>query len=497
MLLGPLSIPRLCSSVAVYLVLLYMLVLFPTWLATSSSAAVGFVGNVAVVTFRSVFGIPDPRVQERAGAARRELEEEIGPAQFSDLADMADRMKAFIKLATAVQMEPLLDEQPLEDLLRQQFPWLNASQLEYTPWSRHRRRQHAPPSPPAETTGMVICVGRKNAVLAGHLIHTLRNVLNSTLPIEFAYLGNDDLPAEAQELLMAIATDVSPLDLTRAFPAHSLGLESGWGLKPFALLASRYQRVILADADVIFMQKPDDIFETQPGLAETGTLFWHDRAIDFLVGSLRDWLQPIMEHRRPSAMLQKSLMWTDDARMEMEAGVVCMDKGRAGVFMSAVLTAWMNSGDIRQDTYHYMWGDKETYWIAAELTSTPYHFLSDYAGTIGELHNGTTVCSTQVAHTDSTGQLLWINSSVRRDKYVSRELGKFTHWQRGMYTFPGNGTWENIDETVWCLTGHAPIPMNETGLDGVIKDVLREVNRVDGFFDLRGWTERIDRPSYG
>ena len=50
-------------------------------------------------------------------------------------------------------------------------------------------------------------------------------------------------------------------------------------MKPFALLASKYPRTILVDADAIFLRSPDDLFDQHAGLSETGALFYHDRAI--------------------------------------------------------------------------------------------------------------------------------------------------------------------------------------------------------------------------
>ncbi|KAI9848373.1 MAG: hypothetical protein M1838_000529 [Thelocarpon superellum] len=507
MLLGTLSFPRLCYSVAVYLTILYLFILCPAFPATPSSLVVSY-GYGVVAPFRTASGIPDPMIKQQAGTARRELEETIEPVEFFNLPDLAERMKAFIKLATATQIEPLLDAGPLENLLRWQFPWLDATKLKYTPWTRRHPAQQAEGTD-AETTGIVISVGDNNVLVAGHLIRTLRHVLKSTLPIELAFYGDKDLSQEGQESLMALTENITPLDVSKVFPDPDLRLDKGCALKPFSLLASRFQRVILVDADVIFMRNPDEVFETQPGLVETGTLFWHDRAIDFLTDSIRDWLQPVMGDRKPSAMLQQSLMWKENARMEMESGVVCMDKGRPGIFLSAVLAAWMNSGDIRPDPYDQVWGtsssfpasctpslhtniatgDKETYWIATELTSTPYHFQSEYAGTIGTPSSARSICGAQAAHTDSTGALFWLSNSLRRDQYISRELGVFTHWQHGMVSFPGNGSWTRHDEPRWCLDGAAPVPLSESGMDSVMEALLREARRVDHAFDVAGWKE--------
>lgn len=48
-------------------------------------------------------------------------------------------------------------------------------------------------------------------------------------------------------------------------------------MKPFAVIASRFQKTILVDADVIFLQKPEIIFDVHAGMETTGSSFHHDR----------------------------------------------------------------------------------------------------------------------------------------------------------------------------------------------------------------------------
>ncbi|KAI9841584.1 MAG: hypothetical protein M1838_003501 [Thelocarpon superellum] len=173
----------------------------------------------------------------------------------------------------------------------------------------------------------------------------------------------------------------------------------------------------------------------------------------------------------------------------MESGVICMDKGRPGVFFSTVLAAWMNTGDIRPDIYKDLHGDKETYWLATELTATSYHFVAEYAGSVRVLNNSTSICGPQVAHSDSAGRLFWVDCSLRRDKRRSRDLAVFTHWQRGMSSFPGNGSWVMDSAARWCLNGSAPILLSEVGLDSVMQASLREMQRIEDSSDCVGWNE--------
>ena len=272
---------------------------------------------------------------------------------ISDFAGMGDRMALFSRLANAVAHDKSLDYKPLVALLRQQFHWWEPAWSIYAPWSSRGwgRKQ---------TTGIIICAGANSFVYAGHLIRTLRYTLKSQLPIEIAYSGEADLPFEHRAALKALDNNIETLNLLDYFDDSIAGLQNGgFAQKPFAMLASSFQRVILLDADIIFLQNPDHIFENEPGLAETGTLFWHDRSFIQTDDSATDrhsWFKGFMDGREPSDMLSKSLFWTGNTYHEMESGAVCMDKGRADVFMSLVFATWMNTEEVRSVTYAHTYG---------------------------------------------------------------------------------------------------------------------------------------------
>ena len=271
----------------------------------------------------------------------------------SDFAGMADRVALFSRLADAITQDRSLDYQPLVALLRQQFHWWEPAWSIYAPWNPQRWIK-------TRNTGIVICAGAHNFIYAGHLIRTLRNTLKSKLPIEIAYSGEADLPFANRAALKALDSNIEMLNLLDYFDDHIAGLQDGgFAQKPFAMLASRFQKVILLDADIIFLQKPDQMFETEPGLAETGTLFWHDRAFVQTDDSSTDrhsWFRGLMNGREPSSMLKKSLFWTQHMYHEMESGAVCMDKGRPAVFMSLVFATWMNTREARGITYAHTYG---------------------------------------------------------------------------------------------------------------------------------------------
>lgn len=193
---------------------------------------------------------------------------------------MGERTAAFTSLIEAVTADSNLGRNPLLLLLREQFPWLEDDESEsYTPLSK----------PANMDTGIVICVGRKDFISAIQLIRTLRIVIRSALPIEIAYAGDSDLPTYQRDILKALDSRLDTINLLNYFDESTAGLLKGaYAVKPFALLASRFRKAILVDADVIFLQRPDTLFRAHPKLKETGTLFWHDGHIPVTAENLAD-----------------------------------------------------------------------------------------------------------------------------------------------------------------------------------------------------------------
>ena len=125
----------------------------------------------------------------------------------------------------------------------------------------------------------------------------------------------------------------------------------------FTILASPYKEVIICDADVVFLQDPEVLFE-DPGYNQTGTLFFRDREIFPGDGNVHEWWQGIMEGRQPSEEMQKSRWFTEQAsREEMESGVVVFNKSRREVALGLVLVGYLNIKTVRDSvTYAQTYG---------------------------------------------------------------------------------------------------------------------------------------------
>lgn len=162
------------------------------------------------------------------------------------------------------------------------------------------------------------------------------------------YAGNEDLPAPDRIALEAVGPNITSVNLLRFYNESAAGLKNGgWAIKPFAILASSFEQVIIADSDIVFLQNPELAFD-HPGYTQTGTLFFRDRVIGG-TRDVHDWWQGIMGDRKPSLMMQQSRFWAGDTVHEMESGVVLFDKSRLNVLIGLLYVAWMNTKVIREE----------------------------------------------------------------------------------------------------------------------------------------------------
>ena len=294
-----------------------------------------------------------------ANATSRELQalydeavEGKGSFDINDFKKMGEWVSKFSVLAGSIIAGKSLNREPLVSLLRLYFPWWQPLPMTYVPWQQSLNSEIG-------QTGIIICAGSSNLIFAIHLVRSLREVLKSKLPIQIAYAGDSDLSFTHRVNVTDLGPNIEALNLLDYFDDEIAGLhDGGWAMKPFAMLASRFQKTIVLDADAIFLRAPDQLFDTEPSLVKTGTLFWHDRAFNPKSDEPLAWVKTLMADRQPSAMLNQSLLWREGVFHEMDSAAVCLDKSRPNVFMSLLFATWMNLKRIREEvTYRHVHGN--------------------------------------------------------------------------------------------------------------------------------------------
>ncbi|KAK2054862.1 hypothetical protein LY76DRAFT_618961 [Colletotrichum caudatum] len=306
----------------------------------------------------------------------------------------------------------------------------------------------------SRNAGVVIPAGRSTVRLVCHLVASLTRVHRTTLPIQIAYAGDEDLPREDRDKIAKAAAAVGDgdggrlefLDVLTVFGDDTLKLiEAAWAIKPFAALGSRFEEVVLLDADVVLLQPPERLLQ-QRAYRDRGALLFHDRLI---------WKDRFPERiawyhetfKRPSGEVQKSLVWKEKYAEEADSGVVVLDKGRLDVLTGLLHTSWQNTYEVRNAwTYRITYGDKETWWIGLEAAGAAYSFSRHYGGVVGwqkpaadeggggggnddKQAGRTQVCSSAIAHLDEADGLLWYNGGLKTSKMGKpADFVVPTHW---------------------------------------------------------------------
>ena len=409
---------------------------------------------------------------------------------FGERGQRAVTIRKWIEIADSLPAsdEKTRIEEAVEKAITATFPYLsNPPNGSRTPF-KSLRESYITDSKKRGSRGIVIPVGKKNLRMACQLVASVTRVHKSSLPIELAYAGDEDLGPEERHLVKELFPneDVSFLNVLSVFDDSTLALGTGgWAIKPFALLASRFGEVILADADTVFVKKPEAIFR-QKGYKRKGALMFHDRLIDKeRYMSRHTWWREQVVH--PSEEVGKSLSWTENYAEEADSGIVVVNKGRLDVLMGLLHAGWQNSKDVREKvTYKVTYGDKESYWFGLELTEGPYEFEKYYGGIAGWM--GTRegpaavkdpqVCSYVIAHPDDDEKgLLWYNGSLLKNKVsADREYLVPSHWMI-------NGTWDKgLRPHFSCMKGGVLFEISEKERR-ILEKSVEEAKRLDTVFD--------------
>ncbi|KAL5334123.1 mannosyltransferase putative-domain-containing protein [Aspergillus crustosus] len=327
--------------------------------------------------------------------------------------------------------------------------------------------------------GIVFLAGNGQAPFLLTSIPVIR-ALGCDLPVEVFYLGDQDL-SESMRAQLESLPGVTTHDISKRVNDEGWTL-AGWAGKPFAILFSSFREVILIDADSLFFQNPEILFEDE-SYRETGALFFKDRII--MPQTKRQWLQKVL----PAPISEKvyeNRLWTGASSHMQESGVVVVDTWRH--FVALLLVTRMNGPDRDSDedkhivgVYGMVYGDKETFWLGWELVGdTDYAFHEGDAGTMGVLEkpgsefipstDGTaeasdadpegrepdsyTICTPQILHLDLDGRPLWFNGWVVANKYDQNERkpGVFDVFLREPRTKKTPDQWQLHQINMCCLT---------------------------------------------
>lgn len=271
--------------------------------------------------------------------------------------------------------------------------------------------------------GIIMCAGSKHFKYALSTIDSLRYIIKTDLPIQIFYTGETDIKPEEIKIFESYE-NVEVVNILDYFiPKRTKIIR--WAAKPFAVLASKFDEVILIDADAIFLHDPIELFDEQ-GYKETGTFFFNDRTFRRLnkLKKLdsnewyRSWnIDPLPETKQ-------TRFWNSISFHEMESSLVIINKTRTLPGLLAIGS--LNAAEIREPViYMRIHGDKETFWMGYDMAAQHYHINNKTrVAYIGNKVYGTDQHGNKylekfcghVAHTNSKGEIFYWNDHIVVDK---------------------------------------------------------------------------------
>jgi hypothetical protein len=200
--------------------------------------------------------------------------------------------------------------------------------------------------------GIVICAGGASYFTNAYvLVHVLRNALGCRLPIEVWHLGPAEMSPRMQSMLHSL--DVRTVDATDERVGDRSHIVDGWQLKAFALMWSRFEEVLLLDADQMPTRDPTEVFEWRE-YQETGAVLWPD-TVDL----------------PPENPIWEICGLSPRTTAAIESGQLLVHKARHWPALQIAL----HLNEHADFYYRLIYGDKETYLIGLLVTASRFALI--------------------------------------------------------------------------------------------------------------------------
>jgi len=245
-------------------------------------------------------------------------------------------------------------------------------------------------------TGIVIACPNKYEEICLNNIMFLRNKLNCLLPIEIWEIGSE-ISLPTKKLMSTFNVIFKNVNDYCSNPSHWKGFQ----VKVFCLYHCEFDHAILCDADVSFYKNPEIILNDE-NYIRTGAYFFKDldrwtfydlipncqdkfRSLDFF-NQRKNFIRKHLPIKSVLFPKEWSYVYDDDIpsysvkEALQESGVVYINRN---IHAQSLECIYKLNND-HPDTYKYVHGDKETFWIGCVMANREFYFNP----TAGFIHFG-------------------------------------------------------------------------------------------------------------
>jgi hypothetical protein len=227
------------------------------------------------------------------------------------------------------------------------------------------------------TRGIIIPILEKYEEMLFFNLFLLRNHLGCQLPIELWQIGQEISDSMKQQLENVKNTINISFKYVNDYTDQP-EFWKGWQIKAFILKHTSFDEVILCDCDIYFLQNPEIIFK-DPGYIKTGTYFFKDWLkhnpgnVDIEVPARAGFIRHLMPKRNRYFPEEWNYIYgLRDTVQSMwyyqESGVVYINK----TMHPDVIETIYKLNENYKETYKYIYGDKETFWLACCMNDKPF-----------------------------------------------------------------------------------------------------------------------------
>lgn len=251
-----------------------------------------------------------------------------------------------------------------------------------------------------EGDGIVVCAGGyMYGTCAYVLIKRLRQQ-GCTLPIE-VWHRHDEMGDEMQKLFEDLSCDVRNIDAV-----SSTFIDSRFAIKPMAMIHSKFQRVLMLDADNLTLYDPSRLFDM---LDEHPAVFWQD-----------NW--PLDRKAACWKLLKSSQGERVNYPNAQDSGQLLVDKVKCAkaLFLCGRINLQLHSQLSRLFPEPFNQGDKDTWHFAWLCTDTPYYMIPHRPGGVGRRDASGQYIGNAMVHYDKMGQPLFLHTCWSKLSHQAR-----------------------------------------------------------------------------
>jgi hypothetical protein len=208
---------------------------------------------------------------------------------------------------------------------------------------------------------------------------------NFTLPIELWQAGKE-ISNDAYMFIEKIQKKHNIILKNVKDYTNDIDHWKGFQIKAFAIKYSEFDEIILCDCDVLFGMNPTIIFN-DPNYIKYGCFFFRDwlhhkpESKDKFINRIR-FINYLLPEKNEFFPHEWDYIYTHNYNIRehtwyyLEAGTVFINKKKH----NDIITTIFDLNNNWKETYKYIHGDKETFWLAFVMNKKPF-YMNDTPGT--------------------------------------------------------------------------------------------------------------------